>query len=332
MKRRDFIASASALTVTALAGSRISAQESTPAASGIQPDGSWTFTDDRGRVIELPEMPTRILAEPGTGIALFNLGIKPVALFGYPDVFTLPEELAELPFFDWSTYELDPEWMLEQQPDLIVAQAWTAGDPNDLAGIDETTIPGLTAVAPTACILAVVQSLDVTLSRFEELAGALGADLETPELIVAREAFTTASEAVRAAAAEKPGLKVMAVSATPDDIWWANPLSASDLVYFTNLGVNVLPPDDPETRMSGLWQQLSWEVIGNYAVDLFLNDDRAYALSLDDLLAHEVFALHPAAKAGQVSDWTIEYVPDYASVTAILEKLATDLRNSEVVM
>jgi len=124
----------------------------------------------------------------------------------------------------------------------------------------------------------------------------------------------------------------MAVSATPDDIWWANPISASDLVYFTNLGVNVLPPDDPEARMSGLWQQLSWEVIGNYGVDLFLNDDRAYAFSLDDLLAHEVFALHPAAKAGQVSDWTIEYVPDYASVTAILERLATDLRESEVVM
>src|SRR5690606_3495534 len=116
-------ASASALTVTALAGSRILAQESTPAANGVQPDGSWTFTDDRGRVIELPEMPTRILADAGAGIALFKLGIMPIGLIGYPDVFEIPEEMADLPFLEQSTLELDVEEIIGLAPDLLVAQA-----------------------------------------------------------------------------------------------------------------------------------------------------------------------------------------------------------------
>lgn len=331
MHRRTFIASASMAAAAAIAGSPAWARQASPEAEDAAAGGAWSFTDDRGRTIELPETPTRILADTGAGIALYQLGITPVGLFGYPDVFVLPEELADLPFIDQSAGELDMEQIISLAPDLFVAQAWSADNPNDFAGFDESTFPGLTDIAPTACILAVVQPVDVSLARFEELAAALGADLTSEEIVASRDAFAAASESVRAAAAEKPGLKVMAISATEDGIYWANPTSASDLVYFRELGVDILIPDAPDAAMSGLWQLLSWEEIGKYEVDLFLNDDRSYAMSTEEMLQNDVFAFHPAAQAGQIGDWTIEYVPDYASVTAILETLAATLEESQII-
>lgn len=331
MHRRTFVSALPAMLAVAHGLSTTQAQEATPAANGTQPDGSWAFTDDRGRTVHLPEMPTRIFADAGAGLALWELGIKPVGLVGYEGVFEIPDELADVPFLDLSAGEPDIEAILEIDPDISISQAWDASNPNDFAGFDETSWPGFTDIAPTLSLLAVVVPVEHALQRFEELAAALGADLTAPEVVSDRDAFESAREDLRAAAAEKPDLTVMAMSATPESVWIGNPESASDLRTFLELGVNILVPDTPGAAMSGLWQEVSWEEIINYPVDLYLNDDRGYALTNEEVLEQPLFSLMPAAQAGQIGTWTIEYVPSFGSLTPILNALAASIRDAEVV-
>lgn len=288
------------------------------------------FVDDRGVAVELPETPARIFADLGAGLALWEFGIKPVGLVGYSGVFEIPEELAYVPFLDLDAGELDLEQLIAIDPDLSVSQAWSTNNPSDFAGFDEATWPGFTDLAPTLGILAVVEPVDFGIARFAELAVALGADPNDPAAAEDREAFEAASEEVRAAAAEKPDLKVMAISATAEVIYVGNPNIASDLVYFASLGVNLVVPESPMDVMDGLWEELSWEEIGQYPVDLYLNDDRPYSLTGEQLLEQEVFTAMPGAN--QVASWTIEYVPSYRALTPILTSLAAAIRDAEVVI
>ena len=56
----------------------------TPAsASGLQPDGTWVFTDDRGVTVTLPEMPQRLIADVNVAAALWDFGVRPVGIFGW---------------------------------------------------------------------------------------------------------------------------------------------------------------------------------------------------------------------------------------------------------
>lgn len=330
MNRRRFSTAALAIAAGgAIAPSLAFGQEASPAASGPRADGSWVFTDDRGVTVELPETPTRIFADLGAGLALWEFGIKPVGLVGYSGVFEIPEELADVPFLDLDTGELDMEQVIAIAPDLSVSQAWSTNNPSDFAGFDEATWPGFADLAPTLGILAVVEPVDFGIARFHELAVALGADPSDQAMADERAAFEAASEEVRAAAAEKPDLKVMAISASEELIYVGNPNTASDLVYFASLGVNLVVPESPMAAMDGLWEELSWEEIGQYPVDLYLSDDRPYSLNDEQLQAQEVFSAMPGAN--QIAPWTIEYIPSYRALTPILTSLAEAIRNAEVV-
>ncbi|MGB3329084.1 MAG: hypothetical protein WBA46_09035, partial [Thermomicrobiales bacterium] len=100
--RRQVTAAGASLIALAL-GTRVAAQ-STPGSDTGTPvgdgggGGPWTFTDDRGRTVDLPKTPTRIFADTGAGLALWDLGIPVVGLAGYPDVFEIPDGLADVPF------------------------------------------------------------------------------------------------------------------------------------------------------------------------------------------------------------------------------------------
>jgi iron complex transport system substrate-binding protein len=331
MNRRRFTIATLAVAASAPIAPKLAlAQEASPAAQGPQADGSWVFTDDRGVTVELPETPTRIFADLGAGLALWEFGIKPVGLVGYSGVFEIPEELADVPFLDLDAGELDLEQVIAIAPDLSVGQAWSTNNPTDFAGFDEATWPGFSDLAPTLCILAVVEPVDSGVARFGELAVALGADPNDQAAMEERAAFVAASEEVRAAAGEKPDLKVMAISATSELIYVGNPNTASDLVYFASLGVNLVVPESPMAVMDGLWEELSWEEIGQYPVDLYLNDDRPYSLTDEQLLEQEVFVAMPGSN--QIAPWTIEYIPSYRALSPILTSLAEAIRNAEVVI
>lgn len=63
--------------LTALSPHSDAAQSATPAAERL-----WTFTDDHGTTISLPERPERIVAYVGSAATLWDYGIRPVGVFG----------------------------------------------------------------------------------------------------------------------------------------------------------------------------------------------------------------------------------------------------------
>jgi iron complex transport system substrate-binding protein len=168
------------------------------------------------------------------------------------------------------------------------------------------------------------------LERFAELAAALGADLNAPEVVAAKAAFDAACDAVRAAAAEKPGLKVLAFFAAEDGLYVANPAVASDLMFFTELGLDMVVPTDAGADMGGFWEQLSWENVDKYPADLYLADDRQSSMTPAQLMENPSFKFLPAAAAGQIGPWSVEYVISYQGLTTVLEALAETVRNAKV--
>lgn len=328
--RRQFTVAGASSVALALGG-RVAAQATPEASPLASPSGSgWTFTDDRGRTVSLPSIPTKIFADAGAGLALWDFGIKVVGLAGYPNVFEIPEELADVPFLSVED-GLDLEAVKALGADLIVSQSWDTINNNDFGGIDEGQIPGILEVAPTIGIRALEVSVATSLARFEELAGSLGADLIATSVVDARAAFDAASADVQAAAAEKAGMKVVAINATADVAYIGNPAVASDLMYFSELGVGFMELTGSADIVSGLFEELSWEQINSYSADVFLNDVRVYSLTDEQLLAQPTFALLPAAKAGQIGPWSVEYITSFQGFTPILTALAETLRGAEIV-
>lgn len=52
---------------------------------------------------------------------------------------------------------------------------------------------------------------------------------------------------MRKAVAENPGIKVLAASGSPDVLYVSNPEVNTDLMYFAQLGVDVVKPEKPAT-------------------------------------------------------------------------------------
>ena len=273
-------------------------------------------------MIELDAPPTRIFAEALAALSLWEYGIKPAGIVGYFTGYTFPEEWDDVVRFDLEAGELDIEQLIVLDPDISIGFTWDTVTKNDFGAIDESTLPGFLDVAPSLCILAVGASIDASIERFVELAAALGADTDSEIVVAARDAFTAAAEAVRAATAAKPELTVIAMSGAIDNAWIGNPTVASDLVYFANLGVTFVIPETPQEYASGLWQQISWEQIGEYQADIYLLDNRPSSLPVDDYQDIPIVQLIPAFQADQVTSWPVEYVFSYDGLTPTLTALA----------
>ena len=139
-------------------------------------------------------------------------------------------------------------------------------------------------------------------------------------------AFEAAVADLQAAIEEKPGLKVLFMSGTPEEsLYVANPLQSADMTLYQSLGLDIVVPEVPAEEY---WEELSWEQAGKYAVDLFLIDSRQWSNTGEQLMAIPTFAAQPAAKAGQFGAWDIEYVPSYQGFTPVIEKLTEVIRGA----
>jgi iron complex transport system substrate-binding protein len=330
LDRRRFVLAAAA---TAVVASRpaLARQDATPAAD-VGADGAWTFTDDAGVTIEREQRPERIVAYLPLAASLWEFGIRPVGVYGTtrradgsPEVYAGEVDLDAVESLGEVYGELDLEALVGLQPDLIVNDMWA--DPPDVWGLTPETVQQVTQIAPIANIRFVERPAPETIASIEALAAALGADLTAPEIVVAKADFEETSEALRAAIAEKPWLTALFVSATPEGSFWvASPEEFSDLMYFRDLGLDIVVP---ETITAEWWEELSWEQAAKYPADLILVDARSGSSSAEDLMAVPTFAALPAAAAGQTAPWQTEYVPSYAAFTAVVRDLAEAIRGVE---
>ena len=304
---------------------RVAAQDATP-------EAGWSFTDDAGVTISLPETPDRVVAYINLAAALDDFGAKPAGYFGQP---MRPDGTRETIAGD-----LDLEGMLSVGPDygafdiealaaedidLIVTDMWE--DPPSFWGLEEGAIEQINTVSPILNLWFIGQPVTDTIERVGELAVALGADPDNPQVVADREAFLAAEAELKDAIAAKPGLKVAFASGTPDEAFYiGNPNVNADLMYYASLGLDIVAPED----QSSFFEELSWEEAGRYPVDLLIMDDRQWSSTPEELIEKvPTFAALPAVKAGAYGPWTSEWVPSYPGMTPVLERLAELIRNAD---
>jgi len=301
------------------------AQNGTPAAG-------WSFTDDAGVTISLSETPDRVVAYINLAAALDDFGAKPIGYFGQPlrpdgtrETIAGDMELEGMVSVAPDYGAFDIEALIAEDIDLIVTDMWE--DPPTFWGVEPHAIEQINGVAPILNLWFVGQPVTDMIERVGELAVALGADPENPQVVADRKAFLAAEDDLKDAIASKPGLKVAFASGTPDEAFYiGNPNVSADLMYYASLGLDIVTPED----QSSFFEELSWEEAGRYPVDLFIMDDRQWSSTPEELIAQvPTFAALPAAKAGAFGSWASEWVPSYPGMTPVLEGLAELVRNAD---
>lgn len=317
--RRHFLTGVTGAAFAVAARPALAQDNATPAAATT---GEWSFTDDTGQVVTLPAMPERIVAYLPLAAGLWDFGVRPVAVYGTttrpdgsPEVFVGDVDLDAVETLGETYGELDLERLVAVDPELVVNDFWFTEI--DVWGIPPEAIAQVESLAPIVHIKFVDRPVTTIIERVEELAGLLGADLDAPEMVAAREEFAAAEARLREAIAAKPGMTALFIYAETGSISVGNPALMADLTYFKDLGLDVVTPETTE-----LWETLSWEEAGRYPADIIFTDARSFSLSPDELAGIPIFAALPAVQAGQVAPWQIEYIPSYQALTVILNDLA----------
>lgn len=324
-----------------VAGTRsLSAQVATPAASPIS--GEWTFTDDKDVTVTLPTRPTRIAMDVNAAASLWDFGIRPTSIFGWNVMAdgTLNAAAGEI-FLDDSieivgnvNEPINIEQLIASEPELIITITTSlTNDPADYWSIDAALQDQVKSVAPLIAISTTGLANEEKPSdagkiteRFAELAGLLGADLESAELAKDKQRFEDAKTMLELTTGDKSDIVAMFIAPGEDTHWIAWAPAWSDLSLYSELGMNILDPDTHD----GWWEQISLEQVLKYPADMLFVSRRG-ALTIDDIKADPVFGTHPAVQAGQVYDWNQDTIHSYKYLAVELNFVAASLSDAEKV-
>ncbi|GIW04324.1 MAG: ABC transporter substrate-binding protein [Thermomicrobiales bacterium] len=301
----------------------VRAQPGTPATAGGE---GWTFTDDRGITLNLPEMPTRIVAQTTSAAALWDLGIRSVAIFGpsrnpdgTPDFQAGNIDLDAVEVVgDYG--QMDLEKLVALQADLYVDLTYSG----TLWYLGETE-EQVRRIVPTLGISMQRRSILEAIKRFEDLAAALGADLQAPAIVDAKQRFSATESVLKQAIAAKPNLSVVVVSPTVDNVYVASPSWIVDLHYLRDIGLNIIDPapvaESTPEHDDKAFTLISWEQIGQYSADIILVDARISPEDLQKFSSNDLWNALPAVQAGQVGKWYAAAPYSYDRLVPILEEL-----------
>lgn len=327
--RRRLLAGAGAAALLAAGGARPTAARQDAATPAADSAGGWSFTDDRPVTIELPARPERIVAYLPLAAGLWDFGIRPIAVYGTtvrpdgtPEVTAGAVDLDAVVSLGEAYGEMDIEQLVALEPDILVNDYWF--DQPDVWGLDASTVEQIESIAPIVHIGFVERPVSETIGRVEELAIALGADPEAPEVVAAKERFEQARADLEAAIAEKPGLRVIFVGGNAEGFWIGNPEQMGDLAFFRDLGMDVVQPDTDK-----LWHEVSWEQVNTYPADLVMTDVRSMSFTLEQFAEVPTWSGLPAVAAGQVHPWQIEFVPSWSAFADVLEDLTAAVKASD---
>lgn len=316
LTRRKVLTGAGAATLAAVLSGQVSQQ--TPAAS---PASGWSFVDDKDATIQLDAPPVRIVADLIVAAALWDFGIRPAGVFGWDvmadgtfDAAGGRIEREAVGLAGDETTPFDPERAATLDPDLIVTLTDAASDADTYWSIDAKVVSQARQIAPVLAIDSSVR-LDLVVSRFAELALALGAAPDSDPFVAARADAEAAATTFAETVAAGPDLSALFVYANEEQLFVANPKVASDLLYFRELGLAMPDLDIADTEY---WELLSWEQSLKYPEDMVFVSARS-PLDIEALTAHPVFAQHPAVKAGQVYAWNGEEPLSYQGIATTLE-------------
>ncbi|GAA3033710.1 ABC transporter substrate-binding protein [Streptosporangium longisporum] len=338
MPRRGFMAAGLGL-VFALAACGSGADTASPAAGGSPAasgsaaasgagSGPWTFTDDRGKKLQAPARPSRVVAQVGAAAALWDFGVRPVAVFGPhrltdgskdPQVGDVDITKVESIGNVWD--EFNVEKYISLQPDLLVSGMYDKA----LWYVPEKSAATIEQVAPTLGVRLNGRSAPEIIKKYGEVAASLGADLGAPLVTEAKAAFDAAAAALPSPATKK--LKIMAIAGGPETMWVVNPDDHAGVRYLRELGLDVVVPDKVDE--GGFWESLSWENADKYEADVILVDNRTQSMKIDEMKRKPTFAKLPAVTANQVYGWNSEERFSYKGFADLLQKLGADLSKAK---
>jgi len=352
LTRRTFAAATMAATTLGLIAPALRAQEASPEASpvatdsplspeipngGIQADGSWAFTDDRGVTLTLPQTPTKVVAFVGFAAALYDLGYEVAAYYGGAleadgSRSTLAGNLPldRIPSVSGNDgadeYSLDVEKLVALGTELFIGPSYgITADPGVIWPFDASVLEQVGAFAQ---VMHVAQDdgadVERTIETMANLAGALGVDLAGAENAAAKDAFDTAKAELQDAIAAKPNLTTLWIAAQGTGFWVQS--ASYDITYLQKLGAQFVGGLE-----NGSIEQ-SWETFAtSWAADLIFIDVRQpYWWGVEQLTAEvPTFALHPAVAAGQVAGWYNTFVPSYAAFTPIMQGYTEAFLNAD---
>ncbi|MET8308513.1 MULTISPECIES: ABC transporter substrate-binding protein [unclassified Micromonospora] len=333
LSRRGLLAAGGAATLAALLAGCGKDDDAKPAASNGS--GPWSFTDDRNQKIDAAARPARVVAFTGVAAALVDFGLDKqiVGVFGEtkradgtadPQAGDLNVESVEILGNVWGEFSLEKYAAL--RPELLVTHMY---DPDALWYVPDESKAKILPLAPSVAITTARVPMTKPIERYAALAESLGADLSAKKVTDAKARFDAASEAVRQAVKANPGIKVMACSGSPDLFYVSNPKVSTDLMYFAELGVDIVIPTKLEA--GDYFEALSWENTAKFPADLILLDNRSTALQPKDLAAKPTWQQLPAVKTNQVTPWDAVPRFSYAGSAPLLENLATAIRNAKKV-
>jgi iron complex transport system substrate-binding protein len=298
------------------------------------PEGGWSFTDDKNNTIELDAFPERLVIDVNAAAPLWDFGIRPVAVFGWNanenGDFGPAGGRIDSTGIDVVGDTSEPiklEKLVAADPDLIITIAWTADEPTEYWSIDVDVLPQVQAIAPLLA-LSVATNAGTATERFAELAVALGADLDTPELDEQRARFAEAQEALQAATAETSDVRVLFIGVQDENIYIANPVDWADLMFYRELGLNII---DPEVAVGDFWETVSYEQANKYPADVLMVSTRPAAVQGSELADIPTFATHPAVVAGQVYGWNQDFILSHQGMAEALEHVTESITGTSVV-
>lgn len=306
-------------------------------ASGSGGGGGWAFTDDRKKKVTTDARPERIVAFVGTAAALHDFGVDEqiVGVFGptkkkngEADVQAGDLDIDRLEIIGNAYGEFNIEKYAKVRPDLLITNMY---EPDALWFVPEESKKKIAKFAPSVAVTSSRVSLLEPIKRYAALAEALGADPKAKKVTDAKKRFEEASERLRKAAKKggKP-IKVMAASGSADHFYVSNPKINSDLMYFLDLGVDLVQPEKLEA--GGYFEALSWENAAKYKADVIILDNRTQTLQPDALKSKATWSDLPAVKAGQVTPWMSEPRFSYAGAAPLIEQLADSIEGAKKVI
>ncbi|MEU8467825.1 ABC transporter substrate-binding protein [Streptomyces sp. NPDC029006] len=298
--------------------------------------GPWSFKDDRGTTVKLDKVPANIVAFTGVAAALYDYGVRVKGVFGptrtsggKPDVQAGDMDISKVTVLGnaWGQFSIEKYAALA--PDVLISTMFD--DAGTLWYVPDESKKKISQLAPGVGISVYDRRLTEPLRRMWELAGSLGADLKAAEVTAAKKRFEDAAARLRAAARAKPGIRVMAASAS-DQLFYVSGSDLSvDLEYFKSLGVDLVePPASAKAEGGGWYESLSWENVDKYRADIIMMDDRTSAIQPADI-TKATWKKLPAVKAGQVISRSPEPILSYDKCVPLLTGLAEALEKARKV-
>ncbi|GAA4517836.1 MULTISPECIES: ABC transporter substrate-binding protein [Nonomuraea] len=326
MARRGFLAAAAGLAaaVTLAACGGAGGTAAAPEASSAPAAQPWTFTDDRGKKVDLDKTPSKVVAQVGAAAALWDFGVRPVGVFGphkLQDGSKDPQvgnvDITKVTGLGNVWDEFNVEQYIALQPDLLVSSMYENGT---LWYVPEKSKDTIEQVAPTVGVMLTGKTATEVIGTYEKLAASLGADMAgVPEAKARMEAATKELAALK-------DLKILMMSGGADQMWVVNPPEYADIRHLMDNGLDIVVPGKVDE--GGFFQTLSWENADTYDADVILYDTRTQALKPEEMMKKPTFAELPAVKAGQLYPWRAEAPFSYQGYADFLEELVANLKKA----